>query len=155
MHKILLIALLILSLVHLSYSVDSPAFLEEEAPAENTAEGAVDEEIEEGGIELHYSYGTKGFYVCVGLALMCTCIAGIMSGLTVGLLSIDTLELEMKLLHGTDEQKRLASKVLPLLRKHHYLLVTLLLCNALAMEALPIFLDAVVPAFWAIIISVT
>lgn len=78
-----------------------------------------------------------------------------MSGLTVGLLSIDTLELEMKLIHGTEEQKRLASEVLPLLNKHHYLLVTLLLCNAFAMEALPIFLDAIVPAVWAIIISVT
>jgi metal transporter CNNM len=33
--------------------------------------------------------------------------------------------------------------------------VTLLLANALAMESLPIFLDAIVPSFWAIIISVT
>jgi metal transporter CNNM len=35
------------------------------------------------------------------------------------------------------------------------LLVTLLLSNAFAMEALPIYLDAIVPSFWAIIISVT
>jgi CBS domain containing-hemolysin-like protein len=110
---------------------------------------------EEGGIELHYSFGTKGFWICVGVSLILTGIAGIMSGLTVGLLSIDTLELEMKLIHGTDEQKRLAASVLPLLHKHHYLLVTLLLCNAFAMEALPIFLDAIVPSAWAIIISVT
>mmetsp|Transcript_3392 Transcript_3392/g.4175 ORF Transcript_3392/g.4175 Transcript_3392/m.4175 type:complete len:415 (+) Transcript_3392:282-1526(+) len=82
-------------------------------------------------------------------------IAGLMSGLTVGLLSIDTLELEMKMIHGTEEQKKLAATVLPLLNKHHYLLVTLLLCNAFAMEALPIFLDAIVPSVWAIIISVT
>ena len=82
-------------------------------------------------------------------------MAGIMSGLTVGLLSIDTLDLEMKMIHGTEEQKKLASEVLPILKKHHYLLVTLLLCNAVAMEALPIFLDAVVPAAWAIFISVT
>ena len=86
--------------------------------------------------------------------MILTAIAGIMSGLTVGLLSIDTLELEMKLIHGTDEQKKLAATVLPLLRKHHYLLVTLLLCNAFAMEALPIFLDAIVPAAYAILFSV-
>jgi metal transporter CNNM len=78
-----------------------------------------------------------------------------MSGLTVGLLSIDTLELEMKMIHGTDEQKKLAQNVLPMLHKHHYLLVTLLLNNAIAMEALPIFLDAIVPSAWAIAISVT
>lgn len=35
------------------------------------------------------------------------------------------------------------------------MLVTLLLCNALAMEALPIFLDRVVKPLYAIIISVT
>ena len=34
-------------------------------------------------------------------------------------------------------------------------MVTLLLANAFAMEALPIFLDELVPSFWAIIISVT
>jgi metal transporter CNNM len=33
--------------------------------------------------------------------------------------------------------------------------VTLLLCNALAMEALPLFLDKVVPSAIAILISVT
>ena len=48
-----------------------------------------------------------------------------------------------------------AAKILPILKKHHLLLVTLLLSNAFAMEALPIFLDALVPAVWAIIISVT
>ena len=44
---------------------------------------------------------------------------------------------------------------MPILKKHHYLLVTLLLSNATAMEALPIFLDALVPSFWAVLISVT
>ena len=34
-------------------------------------------------------------------------------------------------------------KILPLLRNHHLLLVTLLLANAAAMEALPLFLDKV------------
>lgn len=44
---------------------------------------------------------------------------------------------------------------MPILKQHHFLLVTLLLSNAFAMEALPIYLDAIVPSFWAIIISVT
>lgn len=37
----------------------------------------------------------------------------------------------------------------------HLLLVTLLLCNAAAMEALPIFLDKMVPSYMAIALSVT
>mmetsp|Transcript_36977 Transcript_36977/g.35685 ORF Transcript_36977/g.35685 Transcript_36977/m.35685 type:complete len:142 (+) Transcript_36977:285-710(+) len=78
-----------------------------------------------------------------------------MSGLTVGLLSIDKLDLEIKQAIGTDEQKKAADTILPILEQHHFLLVTLLLANACAMEALPIFLDRLVPAFWAIVISVT
>lgn len=61
----------------------------------------------------------------------------------------------MKLENGTDKEKAAARTVLPILQKHHYLLVTLLLCNAVAMEALPIFLDRLVPAFWAVLISVS
>ena len=51
--------------------------------------------------------------------------------------------------------KKLIKKIKPILKKKHLLLVTLLLANAVAMEALPIFLDAIVPAIFAIIISTT
>ena len=78
-----------------------------------------------------------------------------MSGLTVGLFNIDKLELEMKLENGNEQEKQRAKKVLPMLEKHHFLLVTLLLCNAVAMEALPIFLDKLVPSVYAVGISVT
>jgi len=37
----------------------------------------------------------------------------------------------------------------------HYLLVTLLLCNAVANEALPLFLDTLVPSWLAIVLSVS
>jgi metal transporter CNNM len=46
------------------------------------------------------------------------------------------------------------AKIIPVLSKHHWLLVTLLFCNALALEALPIFLDRVVPSAYAVLISV-
>lgn len=87
--------------------------------------------------------------------IVLVCFAGLMSGLTVGFLSIDQLDLEIKQSIGTEEEKRQAGAILPILKQHHFLLVTLLLANALAMESLPIFLDAIVPSFWAIIISVT
>lgn len=77
-----------------------------------------------------------------------------MSGLTVGYLSIDQLELELKLHNGTETEKKQALAVMPVLEDHHYLLVTLLLANALCMEALPIFLDSIVPSAYAILISV-
>ncbi len=84
-----------------------------------------------------------------------TCFAGLMSGLTVGYLSIDDLVLELRSTNGTEEEKEYASKVLPILANRHWLLVTLLLMNAFAMEALPLFLHKVVPEYLAVIISVS
>ena len=78
-----------------------------------------------------------------------------MSGLTVGYLSIDDLVLELRSTNGTDEEKKHAAKVLPILADRHWLLVTLLLMNAAAMETLPLCLDKLVPEYLAIIISVT
>ena len=66
-----------------------------------------------------------------------------MSGLTVGYLSIDDLVMELKEKTGTDEEKYHASKVLPVLAKRHWLLVTLLVANAFAMETLPLCLGKV------------
>ena len=42
---------------------------------------------------------------------------------------------------------------MPLIQKHHILLSTLLIGNALALESLPIFLEAVLPASAAIVVS--
>ena len=78
-----------------------------------------------------------------------------MSGLTVGYLSIDDLVLELRSANGTDEEKAHAAKVLPILADRHWLLVTLLLMNAAAMETLPLCLDKIFPEYLAIIISVT
>ncbi|KAK1369715.1 putative Magnesium and cobalt efflux protein CorC [Heracleum sosnowskyi] len=47
------------------------------------------------------------------------------------------------------------AKILPVVRNQHLLLCTLLICNTAAMEALPIFLDGLVTAWGAILISVT
>ncbi len=78
-----------------------------------------------------------------------------MSGLTVGYLSIDDLVLELRNNNGTVEEKEHAQQVLPILSKRHWLLVTLLVMNAFCMEALPLFLDKIVPEFLAILISVS
>ena len=81
--------------------------------------------------------------------------AGVASGLTVGLLSFDTLQLSILQMEGSAQDKRRAARIKPLIEQHHFLLCTLLLANAAAMEALPIFLDEIVPSYLAIIISVT
>jgi metal transporter CNNM len=56
---------------------------------------------------------------------------------------------------GTDRQKRLAQRIHPLLARPHVLLVTLLVCNAVAAEALPLVLDRLADPITAVIVSVT
>jgi CBS domain containing-hemolysin-like protein len=83
------------------------------------------------------------------------CFGGLMSGLTVGLLSIDELDMEIKLTNGTEIEKKQARRVLNTTDNHHLLLVTLLLANAACMETLPILLNKMVSEILAVAISVT
>ena len=57
--------------------------------------------------------------------------------MTLGLLSIDKMSLSILLEAGTDREKKYARRLSPIISRHHLLLVTLLLWNALAMETLP------------------
>ncbi len=50
---------------------------------------------------------------------------------------------------------RQARRVLPLIKNHNLLLVTLVLGNAAAAQTLPIFFDRIVPTVVAVILSVT
>jgi metal transporter CNNM len=47
-----------------------------------------------------------------------------------------------------------AKNIFKVIDKHHWMLVTLLMCNAAALETLPIYLNKAVTEFWAIAISV-
>jgi len=47
----------------------------------------------------------------------------------------------------------MAKKILPIIHKHHILLSTLLVANALAMETLPIYLHVIFPALYAVLFS--
>jgi len=94
------------------------------------------------------------YWVNLSIVLFCTLTAGLMSGLTIGLASIDRLTLEIDSM-GNPEKQRLTKRIFPVIDQHHWMLVTLLLCNAAAMESLPIFLDRMVTPTQAIIASVT
>lgn len=94
-------------------------------------------------------------FIYAGCALLCVIFAATAAGMTTGLLSIDTLKLKIKAQIGTAKEKMYAARILPVLNNHHFLLCTLLIYNAAATEALPIFLDALVPSWAAVAISVT
>ncbi|XP_017437385.1 DUF21 domain-containing protein At4g14240 isoform X2 [Vigna angularis] len=100
-------------------------------------------------------FGSVWWFVYAGISCFLVIFAGIMSGLTLGLMSLGLVDLEILQRSGSPSEKKQAAVILPVVQKQHQLLVTLLLCNAAAMEALPIYLDKMFNQFVAIILSVT
>ena len=111
-------------------------------------------------------YGTPEWWFNFGLCILCLVSAATAAGLTMGLVGLDKDSVDIVLatkLEDCDtpeerqellEDKRYAERLKPVLSNHHFMLVTLLLLNSLANEALPIFLGALVPSWMAILLSV-
>uniref|UniRef100_A0A0D6R789 CNNM transmembrane domain-containing protein n=1 Tax=Araucaria cunninghamii TaxID=56994 RepID=A0A0D6R789_ARACU len=100
-------------------------------------------------------FGSLWFWLYVGISAFLVIFGGIMSGLTLGLMSLGSVDLEVLQRSGSPSEKKQAATILPVVRKQHQLLVTLLLCNAAAMEALPIYLDKIFSTVVSVILSVT
>ncbi|KAH9561869.1 hypothetical protein CY35_05G044300 [Sphagnum magellanicum] len=100
-------------------------------------------------------FGTPWCWIYAGISSALVLFAGIMSGLTLGLMSLGLIDLDVLQQSGTEEEKKQAATILPVVKEQHQLLVTLLMCNAAAMEALPIFLDTMFNEVVAVILSVT
>ena len=78
-----------------------------------------------------------------------------MSGLTIGLLSLDITSLEVLSRSGHPSEKKYAKWIVRIVKYHHWLLVTLLLSNAAAVETMPIFLNQIASEIISIVISIT
>ncbi|KAJ4848747.1 DUF21 domain-containing protein [Turnera subulata] len=104
---------------------------------------------------VEYSCCETQFFLHIVIIVLLVLFAGLMSGLTLGLMSMSLVDLEVLAKSGTPTDRKHAAKILPVVKNQHLLLCTLLICNAAAMEALPIFLDSLVTAWGAILISVT
>ncbi|XP_049398035.1 DUF21 domain-containing protein At4g14240-like isoform X2 [Solanum stenotomum] len=89
------------------------------------------------GLGAEIAFGTVSWFVYAGISCVLVLFAGIMSGLTLGLMSLGLVELEILQRSGTRSEKDQAATILPVVQKQHQLLVTLLLCNAAAMEVIP------------------
>ena len=116
----------------------------------------LDEEKEQEKVICEEEMVTGGkYWFFMFMVAFLTLFAGMMSGLTVGYLSVDKLTMELREKTGTQMEKEYSKVILPVLSNHHWLLCTLLLMNSFAMEALPVFLDRVFSRLTAVIISVT
>ncbi|OQS05898.1 hypothetical protein THRCLA_02016 [Thraustotheca clavata] len=82
-------------------------------------------------------------------------VSAIMAGMLMGYMSIDKLNILILTMEGNDIEKAQAARILPIINQSHNVLVSLLLVNAGALEALPIWLNRIVPESTAILFSVT
>jgi len=94
-------------------------------------------------------------WLSFAMAAICLVTAAFCAGLILGILSLDSLFLHVKIRAGTDPAEvAYAKKLLPLVEQRHLVLVSLLLLNFLADEALPLFLDNLLPSWTAVLVSV-
>jgi len=105
-------------------------------------------------LEHHVDPQSNNFVWYVLISVFLVALAGLMSGLTLGLLSLDEMSLEVLKRSGTEQEQRYAEKIIPVIARPHHLLVTLVLMNAMATEALPIFLDRLINPVTAVIVSI-
>lgn len=77
-----------------------------------------------------------------------------MSGLTVGLLGMDTQELQLKAHSSNRLERQWAATLNSVTADHHRLLITLLLANTFCLECLPVVLEEVLSPESAILFSV-
>ncbi|EQC40471.1 hypothetical protein SDRG_02364 [Saprolegnia diclina VS20] len=104
---------------------------------------------------LVYSCDPTKYILSVLCVVGLVVLAGAMSGLTVGVLSLNRTHLAVLEQEGVPRQKAAAARLLPILRNHRLLLVTLVLMNALANEALPMFLNTLINPVASVVFSVT
>ncbi|KAK2983581.1 hypothetical protein RJ640_023115 [Escallonia rubra] len=127
------------------------------------------------------------FWTYLAICVALVAFAGLMSGLTLGLMSLSLVDLEVISKAGQPRDREnagwcvvfsfaqtfileafnaifcfsvteillVAEKILPIVKNQHLLLCTLLICNAMAMEALPIFVDSLLSEWCSILLSVT
>ena len=82
------------------------------------------------------------YYSISILVVVLVLIGGLVAGLTIGLMSIDSTNLAILKVSGTVSEKKAAAAIEPIRKNGHLLLVTLLLVNTVVNETLPILFDA-------------
>ncbi|XP_039338955.1 metal transporter CNNM2 isoform X4 [Mauremys reevesii] len=81
------------------------------------------------------------FWLQVIFISLLLCLSGMFSGLNLGLMALDPMELRIVQNCGTDKEKNYAKRIEPVRRQGNYLLCSLLLGNVLVNTTLTILLD--------------
>lgn len=98
------------------------------------------------------------FYKYFILSALLVVFGGIMSGLQQGITKLslsDLMQTEEEQVNSSQCTVLMLKLLRGLVQRRHLTLVTLLFANAIAMEALPVFIDVLVPSYVAILLSVS
>ncbi|XP_062850882.1 metal transporter CNNM2a isoform X1 [Trichomycterus rosablanca] len=96
------------------------------------------------------------FWLQVIFIAMLLCLSGMFSGLNLGLMALDPMELRIVQNCGTEKEKNYANKIEPVRSQGNYLLCSLLLGNVLVNTTLTILLeDIAVSGLIAVVVSTT
>lgn len=119
----------------------------------STDEEASQEETEEATDIETTSWAHWTYYMV--MSTLCIAISSIMAGLLMGLMTLEPLSLHILIRTSEDEEeRRIAEDLLPLVERHHLILVSILLVNCYAAESLPVFLSYLMPEKVAVLLSV-
>lgn len=88
-------------------------------------------------------------------AVLIIMFAGIVAGLTMAIVSLDSNNLSLLIRTGTPAERKDAGRLKWFVDRHHLTLVTLLVAQSMLNEALPICLNAIVSESTAVVLSVT
>ncbi|KAJ2156655.1 hypothetical protein GGF46_005040 [Coemansia sp. RSA 552] len=99
--------------------------------------------------------GSNAYYVRLAACAALVLVGGLLAGLTLGLMSLDEVNLQILATSGTETQRAFARRIQPIRKNGHWLLVTLLLANTVVNETLPILMDSVLGGggIYAVIVS--
>ncbi|KAK4283018.1 hypothetical protein QN277_000021 [Acacia crassicarpa] len=91
------------------------------------------------------------FWLIFVASLVLMLLAGIASGLALGLLSFTPVDLEVLIQAGRPNDSKNAARILPIVKNGHLVLCTILIGKSLAAEALPVVMDKILPAWVAVV----
>ncbi|KND04942.1 uncharacterized protein SPPG_00632 [Spizellomyces punctatus DAOM BR117] len=95
------------------------------------------------------------FWYTLAGTIVLVLIGGIFAGLTIGIMSLDTTNLQILKNSGTEKERKYAAKIEPIRKHGHWVLTTLLLGNVVINETLPILFHSIVGGGLAAIIIST
>ncbi|KAJ2609716.1 hypothetical protein H4S08_003929, partial [Coemansia sp. RSA 1365] len=92
---------------------------------------------------LEETTATSSYYIQLIACAVLVVVGGLLAGLTLGLMSLDEINLQILATSGSEKQQQYAKRIQPIRKNGHWLLVTLLLGNTVVNETLPIVMDSV------------